>query len=211
MAFTDEQRAKATEARRAKGEERKRLQALAGIPDSKPFGGSLAAADNPILNCHVGGVLVRNMPMEAQGRILYRQTDEGIAEANEGKVECAARVTSDPLSNSIQQRRDQLTSTDMQPWEAVDPLREIASAHVAPGMRPKFLSPEVVKKKGNRGFEPVIKDGQPVKVGNLILAQMPEEKAQQRNRHYREQGQKMLQQVDRQYLAEGGRTAVADQ
>lgn len=210
MAFTPEMREKAAEARRRKIEEKRRRQEAAGIPDSKPpVAPEGTFAEKSILDCHVGGVLVRDLPVEVQGRILYQQTDEGIAEANEGKVAGAARVTEDGFTKTCQHRKDAIVNQGMQPWEAPDPLREVADKHVRPGFKGRFLSPSTIDQRGMRGFEPVRdKDGNPVKVRNLILGEMPEEKARQRNEFYRDKGNNAVKEVERQYRQEGGASAV---
>src|SRR5262249_13196417 len=92
--------------KRAKLEEKQRRQELAGIPDSVPFGGDPAADDNPVLDLHVGGVRVRDLPVEMQGRILYQQTDEGIEANNEGKSACRVSVGAENFDKALEQRRD---------------------------------------------------------------------------------------------------------
>lgn len=184
----------------------------AGIPDSPIF--SRQEPDfppNPILELHVGGVLVRDLPLEMQGRILYQQTDEGIAERNEGKVESAARVTQDPFSKKLEHRRDAVKDLGMDLADAPNPMKEAMDRYIQPGMRGRFLSPSVIDRRGMRGWEPVLDEkGQQVKVRNTILAQMPEHRAVARNKAVREHGNKLLGQVREQYMAEGGKTAVSD-
>ena len=166
---------------------------------------------NPVLDLHVGGVLVSDMPIEAQGRILYQQTDEGIAEANEGKSESAARVTRDEFSKALEHRKDAVVDLGMTLSDAPNPMREAMAEHIPPGMRGRFLSPSVVDRRGMRGWVPVLDaDGKQVKVRNQFLAMMPESVAVARNKAVREHGNKLLGQVKQQYLEEGGRTAVAD-
>src|ERR1051325_7575874 len=61
------------------------------VPESKVFGGSAqtdaAFNSRPIMDYHVGGVLVRDMPLLTQRLIHWDQTDEGFLAKNEGKVE----------------------------------------------------------------------------------------------------------------------------
>lgn len=182
----------------------------AGIPDSKPpVAPEGTFPERSILDCHVGGVPVRNLPLEVQGRILYQQTDEGIEEANRDKVPGAARVTKDEFSKSCQHRKDAIVEQGMQPWEAPDPLREVAQRYVRPGFRPRFLAPAAIDQRGMRGFEPVLdENGRQVKVRNLILAQMPEETARQRNEFYRNKANAAVKEIERQYRQEGGASAV---
>ncbi len=212
MAFTDEQRKKAAATRARNLEEKRRRQELAGIPDSKPPAAPAGTYPEPaILDCHVGGVLIRDLPVEVQGRILYQQTDEGIEEFNRGKVEGAARVTRDEYTGACLERRDAIREQGMEPWEAPNPLKEVADAHVEPGMKAKFLSPKRIDEAGTRGFEIVRhENGEPVKVRNMVLGQMPASKAEQRNKHYRDQANAAIAEIKRQYAEEGGATAVGD-
>jgi hypothetical protein len=76
----------------------------------------------------------------------------------------------------------------LQVWEGGigNPLDTVAKQHCRPGERPRFLSDTVVKEKGLRGWRPKIgPNGEPIKVGNLTLATMPEERAQKRDAYYR--------------------------
>jgi hypothetical protein len=79
-------------------------------------------------------------------------------------------------------------------------MRELADRHVGPGMSPKFLSPSKCTREGTRGFE-VVRDerGEPVKLGNMILGQMPVEMKEQRSRHYRELGADAQKQNQQQF------------
>lgn len=187
-------------------------QELAGIPDSPIFTREREEIENPVLKLHVAGVLVSDLPLEMQGRLLYQQTDEGIAEYNEGKVDVAARVTQDSFTKTMAHRKDAVKDQGMDIADAPNPMKEMADQHVPKGMRARFLSPSVVNRRGMRGFEAVRdpKTGDPVKVRDMVLAQMPEEKADRRNKQVREHGNKLLGQVRDQYLAEGGKSAVAD-
>ena len=172
-----------------------------GVGESKPFTAPEGTyPESGTLDCHVGGVLVRDLPSDMQGKILYQQTDEGIAEHNQGRSEVHVRVTSDPLDKAIQQRKDDQLVRGMEPWEARDPLGEVADAHVGPGMRAKFLSERRNQEAGTRGFE-IVKDehGDPVKVGTLVLGQMPEERAEARNRFFREKSRTAVAQVEQQF------------
>lgn len=173
-----------------------------GVGESKRFIADPGTfADPAVLDCHVGGIAVRDLPMDAQVRLLYQQTDEGIAERNAGREEIHVRVTSDPLSKSIQHRRDDL-SAGMQPWEAHDPLKELADRYTPEGHSPKFLSDSKCAKDGTRGFE-VIKDekGDPIKLGTLRLASMPIEKRDQRNAFYREKSRNAVNVITEEYQA----------
>ncbi len=163
-------------------------QELAGIPDSKLFNGS-EQPDSPILDLHVGGVLVRDLPLEAQAKIVRRQTDEGIAEANEGKTGSGIQVdaprrdrrwvgessegpahweevmrSTDAFGKALDQRRDDILEREMEVYQARDPLKEVADQFTAPGMKPKFLSASKIKDGGGTGDYRVVKypDGHPM-------------------------------------------------
>lgn len=184
---------------------------LAGIPDSPIFTRDREEISNPVLALHVGGVLVSELPLEMQGRILYQQTDEGIAEWNAGKQEAAARVTKDSFTKTMEHRKDAVRDMGMDINDAPNPMKELMDKHVPKGMRGRFLSPRVIDRRGMRGWEPVTDEsGAQVKVRDTILAQMPEEQAKERGRKVREYGNKLLGQVKQQYLEEGGQSAVAD-
>jgi len=114
------------------------------------------------------------IPEHLRGSIPFRLTDQGFEEFNRGKVEARASVTSDPLDKIIRQREDAT-----EPWEMPDPMKELAAEHVPAGYRPRFLSPRMIEVYGMRGHEAVIdKQGDPVRVGRMILGQMPEDRAQ---------------------------------
>lgn len=208
MGFTPEQRAKAAETNRRKAEERRAAAPMTqGIGESKRFNapeGTFPAST--ILDCHVGGMLVRNLPSQVQTAILYQQTDEGIAEANEGKAEAGttARVTRDEFTGACQARRDGIRDQGMEPWEAPNPLKDVADRYAQPGMSPKFLSPRRLDKEGTRGFE-VVRDkrGDPVKVRDMVLGHMPISKVEARNKFYRDKANAAVAEITKQYREEG--------
>jgi hypothetical protein len=201
-------RNRAAEARRI---EKAQRQDFAGIPESVRFGGSPEAEKNPVLDCHVGGMLVRNMPLENQSRILYQQTDEGIAEANAGKSDRRVEVLAGPFEKSIQHKKDDILERGMETWEAADPMREVTDQHSRPGFRNRFLSDKAVKDRGMRGWQPVRgENGDPVKLGGMTLAEMPESKARARAAHFKDANDRRMQQIEADYLEGGGKTAVSD-
>ena len=159
-----------------------------GVPDDAP---------HPLTGLHVGGIAVDMLPPERLVGLFWAQTDEGIAANNVGKSATSARVTRDPLQKALDAKRD-FSQNENEPWLAPDPMRPLAEAHVAPGMRARFLSEGRLAKEGNytRGFEVVrAENGDPIKLGTLVLAQMPEEKAEKRNQYFQDKGNAKVQQV----------------
>lgn len=133
-----------------------------------------------------------------------RYTDAGIRERNQavkkrqkGAKATGAKVVADKWDKQMQARADACEGK-LETWESPDPMREIVNAHPAPGMRRRFLSDSRIKRAGMRGWKPVTgKNGEPVKLGDrMILAEMSEEKAQQRNRHYQEQGNAVVRDIE---------------
>jgi hypothetical protein len=146
---------------------------------------------------HVGGTAIEDIDPAMRQRLFFQQTDEGVEEANAGKVESSARVTKDPLAKALEQKRD-FGMHGNEPWLAPDPMRALAEGNVPAGMRPRFLSETRLNKEGNfsRGFEVVLRNGEPVKLGTLVLAIMPEELAEKRNRHYQDKANAALAEVN---------------
>lgn len=210
MAWTTESRDKAAVTRQQNKEAREKISAQ-GVGESRTFAAPEGTfEESPILNMHVGGVLVRDMPISAQGRILHQQTDEGIAAANEGKSDIRVSV-GDPLKKQLARKKDEVLNVGMETWEASDPMKEVIAQHGRPGFRNRFLSDATVKNKGLRGWQPVIVDGEPVKLGGMTLGEMPEGKARARNAHYSELGNQRLKQVTEKYMETGRGTALSEQ
>ncbi len=168
------------------------------IPDSP----GLSTRPQPQPKRHVNG---QRVPDGFAHVVPYELTDEGINErrkAANGKFATGATVTRGPLDAAIEQRRD-FRRDEMEPWEANDPMGDLAKAHVGAGMRPAFLSPDVIAKQGMRGYVAVPgKNGDPVTLGNMILAQMPEEKAQRRQEHYEGIGRAALTDMQGKFVEE---------
>lgn len=173
------------------------------LPDSKLLGGDPNVdAIAHLRGLHVGGEPVESLPQEVWHLLTREHTDEGIAERNEGKIKpgdplYGLRVGDGPLEKSIAERRD-FRREQMEPWEAPDPMRVLADAHVGAGFRPRFLSQERLEKEGNfgRGFEVVRNEnGDPVKLGTLVLARIPEELAERRDDAVRSRGKAQLREV----------------
>jgi hypothetical protein len=153
---------------------------------------------------HVNGKPVEDLPYAQVGKLRYYDTDEAIEKRNVGKtghgIKIAsggrARVTATDPAKAIEERRDFRSEQSVEIFDAPDPMREIADAHVGPGMSPKFLSPARVARSGTRGFEIVNdKHGDPVKLGEMVLAQMPVERVKARNRTFQRKGQARVQEI----------------
>jgi len=134
--------------------------------------------------------------------IPHRYTDAGVAEhanrPNVDKTGPRVQVIADEFDKKIQQRMDA-----MEPWQAPDPMQELADAHVEPGFRARFLSDRVVQRSGTRGWEVVKNEkGDPVRLANMVLAKMPEQKAEQRNAYYREQAREQARDAVEHYQEE---------
>jgi hypothetical protein len=168
---------------------------------------------------HIGGVPIADISEDLVARLSYDHTDEAIAERNAGKAESAvhvrsaagdrAPVTAGDFDRSVEERRD-FRQNQLEPWEAPDPMKELTEKHVPPGMAAKFLSPAQCDKRGLRGYE-LVKDseGQPVKVGRMMLGQMPEPKARARREHYRKVGAARLAAIEEEH-AERQRRLVGE-
>lgn len=152
------------------------------------------AAEMPPLT-PTGGYTVsgKAIPEHLAHLVPFASTDQGRWEACVGKERPTGprvSVVRDAWDSMIEERRDQ-------PWAASDPLKEAVARYGERGMRNRALSPAVIEQRGMRGWEPVVKEnGDPVKIGNLILARMPERVAEQRNKHYRDLGNEQLRSAE---------------
>lgn len=133
----------------------------------------------------------RPIPAHLVNLIAYEMTDQGLAEKNAKRVDSAGRPHSgiritknEGFDRAIEQRANAI-----EPWECSDPLKEAADRYGKPGFRYRGLSDLINKKKTLRGWEPVRDEkGDVVKVGSLILGEMPIERAEKRNKHFRDLG-----------------------
>lgn len=151
------------------------------------------AIDEPRI-LHVSG---KPIPPEFAHAITYQMTDEGQAEARakdaKGPKPSGVQVISGEFERQLERK------ADAQTWDSFDPLREAVDSVREPGMAYRFLADRSVKRRGRRGWEPVIVKGDPVKVADMVLAKMPEAKAERRNAHYREIGNERLRDSAAQY------------
>ena len=112
--------------------EREERQAAAGIPDSKIFADP-NATESRILDCHVNGILVRDLPEEMRHSVPYYITDESIAERNVGR-DAISSVTVDPLDKLLQKRRDEMKG-GMSGNDAENPMVSTAKRYTRPRKR----------------------------------------------------------------------------
>jgi hypothetical protein len=97
-----------------------------------------------------------------------------------------------------------------------NPMREAVAKYGSPGMSNKFLSERCMAVLGKRGYE-IVKDerGDPVKIGTLIMGEIPRDWAERRLRHFAEESSSLIaEQEDAYYEAaareirsEGGKAA----
>jgi hypothetical protein len=199
----------------------KPIKSAGGIGDSKIFCAPNAekdAARERMLDCHINGVAIRELNLEPQvfAVLDYWATDEGIEERNARpnvRPPSGVELGREPFNKALEQRKDDVRDRGMETYEARDPLKEVAERYVGKGMKPKFLSPARIKDAGGVGDYQVVKDenGDPVRVKGMVLAEMPIARAEARNRHFRERGNKMLRQIGEEYQNSGGKMAVSDQ
>lgn len=213
MAFSQAAREAAAITRQQNKEARAAEKLMStGVGPSKVFCDPAAPDPNAELRqCHIEGRLIADHYTEDQIAILqWAWTDEGIAARNAGKSDARVQVLSDPLANSLQKRKDDVKERGMESWEAENAMQQQIDRYGKPGFRTRYLSDATVKTKGLRRWDPVIVDGEPVKLGTLTMAQMPEDLASARNKKFRDDQSKRLDDVKRQYLESGQGTAVSD-
>lgn len=165
-----------------------------------------------ILECHVAGIPVKDLPRESQLRLLYQQTDEGQAWWNENKKHLEntdsatgpgpsgrgmkladGRTATDEEEKKVVKYRDELSTGFDEMRAAEDPFAEPKRLHTPAGHRGLFMSKKQCERQGmNRGglkYERVLVknkkgDWEPVEVLGMFLASVPEEAAQASERYY---------------------------
>lgn len=171
---------------KARGEEIRERQELAGIPESKRFGGSPesdAEFDRRrVMSCHVGGVSVKDMPLLTQRMIHYEQTDEGFAEKNAARTGIGATVSQDATDKLLRERDHDLKNM-VDPRYAANPLKFL-DKYKRPGFSTKLLNTR------DGEVDPdytVVKNakGDPVRYKSMVLGERPTEEVKQRNRAIR--------------------------
>ena len=136
------------------------------------------------------------IPVAFAHAIPYGKTDQGIAEDNEGKEVPRVQMVRDEWQQMLAKRSD----ANVPVWASPDPMAETVDKHRKPGMAYKFLSPAHVAKKGMRHYESVVDSrGDVVKVGDLVLGEIPLEMRNARNAYYQKQGNDELAAVEEAY------------
>lgn len=162
-----------------------------GIGESKPFIAPDQFDPNP--QRHVGGAPVGGGYLDHL--MASALSDEEQAERDK-KPKARVQVLadhSDPIGKALQERRDFLKNSP-EPWLAPNQMESVMRENLPEGHRGRFLSPQRIQERGLRGWQPVIKDGAPVKLGNMVLGSMPEDLAERRNKFFREKDADRLKQ-----------------
>jgi hypothetical protein len=97
------------------------------------------------------------------------------------------------------------------------PMEEAVQRYGTPGMAPKFLSERCIGVLGMRGYV-IVKDehGSPVKVGTLVMGEIPMKMAEARRRHWAEQSEQSLAETADQFedsaaraIRDGGKSGIS--
>ena len=167
-----------------------------------------------MLDCHVAGTKLSEMPAEIQQKILFQQTDEGMVwwEANRHRLENKEKVApsaagrgnrlpsgreaTDPADKSILQFRDDLIE-DLPFDEQHDPLRHLMQEHLPAGHRGLWISEQKSDKEGLRrgvlNWQPVLVEQsgkmERVRHGKMFLASVPIELAERADQFYQKKAE----------------------
>jgi hypothetical protein len=170
----------------------------------KPAGAGSFVSPSPAASLTING---KPIPAEFAHAIAFQYTDQGIEEANRGRVlEKGAGVTvirAEGFDADMEHRRD-AGDGKIDIFTAPDPLKEAIDKVREPGFKYKALSPKVIERRGLRGFE-VCRDpktGQAVTMANMVVGRMPNAVADQRNKHYRDIGNSALAESERHFKAQ---------
>jgi hypothetical protein len=130
-------------------------------------------------------------------QVYFQHTDQFIAMENIRKGRTGAKVEVTDRFDMQLDAREAAGRGSIEPWDAPEPLKEASDSIPRPGFVRRFLSEMVMKRRGKRGFE-VVKDerGDPVKVADMVMAEMPISKAERRNEHYREEGNRAIREAE---------------
>lgn len=128
-----------------------------------------------------------------------------------------ARFGKDAVADAIRKRILSIPSREVE-VEAerndamiyAQPMEEAVQRYGTPGMAPKFLSERCIGVLGLRGYE-IVKDehGNPVKVGTLIMGEIPIRMAEARRRHYADESESNVQNMAEAFEEEAARAIRA--
>lgn len=187
------------EARKAKAAKKEKPATAQGVGESQRFGGNY----NPERSSEEldwSKLTLNGMPIapDLYNKLPYFYTDQAIAEREAKRGPDAGRVqfVRDQQDKVVDKYADGLAA-NMEPWEGgIDPLLETKKRHEEPGWRYRYVSERKAAIDGWRGWKAVeVAIGgvkQMIKIGNSILARMPEDKAKQRDRFMREKAESQM-------------------
>lgn len=162
-----------------------------GVGESKPFiapAGAFEGGEIDWAACTVNG---QPIPAHLHGLIPYTMTDQGRAEANDGKEPARVQVLRESHDFAVERYRDDLLS-DMPFEEQHDPLRVGMQQNLPAGHRGLWMSEKKCDQEGMRrgvlDYRPVMveKDGKldRVRIGGMFLSSVPEERARAADLYY---------------------------
>lgn len=154
----------------------------AGVGESKTFAAAPGSFEpNPVR--HAGD---RPIGTGTFDHLLASQhSDEQQAE-NDLKPKAQISVVRDAFEKKTYDEYTDDRKHTFKPWMTTNPMQAIANRHCPRGHAPRFLGERKVQVDGLRGWEPVIDSkGDPIKLGNMTLASMPREMADERNNDFR--------------------------
>jgi hypothetical protein len=152
-----------------------------GVGESKQF--NAPSADQEARpQRHVNGVPVEDTPM---GHLLASTySDEELAERAK-LPKARTSVVADEFDRGVIKQYDD-SQRAAKPWMSTNPMKAMADKFVPAGHTGRFLGERKVQVDGLRGWEPVKNaNGDPVKLGNMVLGSMPIGEAKERNDHFR--------------------------
>lgn len=128
-----------------------------------------------------------------------------------------ARFGKESVANALRQRILKIPSREVE-VEAerndamiyAQPMEEAVQRYGTPGMAPKFLSERCIGVLGLRGYV-IVKDekGDPVKVGTLIMGEIPIRMAEARRRHYAQESEDNVRSMEESFADTAAR-AIRD-
>lgn len=141
--------------------------------------------------------IMKKGPAAVPDAIMRKGLERAIAKFGRERV---AQAFSDRIL-TIPVREYEVEVDRDDPMMLADPLRDAVEKYGTPGMRPKFMSPRAMDVLGDRGYRVVTKEnGDPVKVGTLIMGEIPEGMALARQRRYAEESIQAVRDQEEHYM-----------